>query len=161
LNKLLVSSLTVIAILSTTVLSVFAAPSAAKSTEIGPFDGEFHGRVYGNDGTSAPLSLVMTHKGEQVEGTAFLGNGLFVDAGWCGAGYLPASNEYASGHSSPSNPRHISTESTFNVEGFDVTVELDANASSNGESIEAEATIDLPWLCGRDPVLTGTLYKAS
>jgi hypothetical protein len=103
----------------------------------------------------------MTHKGEQVEGTAFLGNGLFVDAGWCGAGYLPASNEYASGHSSPSNPRHISTESTFNVEGFDVTVELDANASSNGESIEAEATIDLPWLCGRDPVLTGTLYKAS
>jgi hypothetical protein len=90
-----------------------------------------------------------------------LGSGLYVDAGWCGAGYLPASNEYASGYSSPGNPRHISTESTFNVEGFDVTVALEADASSDGETIDADATIDLPWLCGLDPVLTGTLYKAS
>ncbi len=75
MKKLIVSSLAVVAILSTTVLSVFAAPSAAKSTEIGPFDGEFHGRVYGNNGTSAPLSLVMTHKGNQVQGSVVLGSG--------------------------------------------------------------------------------------
>ncbi len=73
---------------------------------------------------------------------------------------MPASNEFASGHSSPSNPRHIATESTFNVEGFDVTVELEADASSDGKTVEAKAKIDLPWLCGRDPVLTGTLYEA-
>jgi hypothetical protein len=43
---------------------------------------------------------------------------------------------------------------------MDVTIELDGNVSANGNVIEAEAKIDVPWICGPDPVLNGTLYKA-
>jgi hypothetical protein len=29
-----------------------------------------------------------------------------------------------------------------------------------GDTLTAKAKIDLPWICGGDPVLTGTLQKA-
>jgi hypothetical protein len=31
--------------------------------------------------------------------------------------------------------------------------------SSDGEVITARAKIDLPWFCGRDPVITSRLYR--
>ena len=43
---------------------------------------------------------------------------------------------------------------------LNVKIKLDGDVSADGDEISAKAKVDLPWLCGRDPVLSGTLYKA-
>jgi hypothetical protein len=134
-----------------------AAPAQA-ALNVGPYDGEFHGMVYANNGSKAPISLNLTHRGNQVEGTVFVGEGLYVNAGVCGAAELPASSVYATGKTTPKNPRLLETTSTVEVQGIDVKVTLDSLISGN--TIDADATIDLPWICGGDVYLTGTLHRA-
>jgi hypothetical protein len=134
-----------------------AAPAAALST--GPYEGTFNGTVYAPNGSSAPMSLILTHRGRTVDGTVFIGEGLSIDAGMCGSAAIPASSVYANGKTSASNPKVLSTSSSFNVSGIDVTVAL--NSKIQGDTLNASAKIDLPWLCGGDPVLNGTLYRAA
>lgn len=149
----------VVALFAITVLSADAAGNEASGG--GPFSGTFHGTVYGDNGSRAPLSLVLTQQGDEVEGNVFLGRGLYVDGGFCGAGYLPAAVRSASGTTLSANPRHLDAASTIAVEGYDVTVDLDGDLVGNGGVLNVTATVDLPWLCGGDPVLTGTLYRAA
>lgn len=134
-----------------------AAPAAALSA--GPYEGTFNGTVYAPNGSSAPMSLILTHRGRTVDGTVFIGEGLSIDAGMCGSAAIPASSVYANGKTSASNPKVLSTSSSFNVSGIDVTVGL--NSKIQGDTLNASAKIDLPWLCGGDPVLNGTLYRAA
>jgi hypothetical protein len=159
MKKLFIGLFTLITIIGSAA-TIYAAPEKGKSTSVGPYEGVFHGRVYNSNGTSAPLTLKMTHRGDYVEGTAFLGQGLKVDAGICGSAVIPSATESAMGQTSTNNPRYLSATSSFNVRGVDVTVDLKSMVSTDGDSINAEAKIDLPWICGRDPVLTGTLLKA-
>ncbi len=160
MKKILVTVVVaLIAVLAMTV-TVSAAPPESSSHNAGPFDGAFHGHVYGSKNTRAQMSLHLSHTGDQVDGTVFLGSGLLIEAGWCGSGYVPSGAYYASGETSPGNPRNLAAETTVNVSGMDVTIELDGTVSANGNVIEAEAKIDVPWICGPDPVLNGTLYKA-
>jgi opacity protein-like surface antigen len=140
--------------------SASAAPDVPKTTNSKPFDGTFNGKIYGDKGTSAPISLVLTHKGSEVEGNVFIGEGLYIDGGMCGAGYIPAASQSATGQSSAKNPRHLSANSIFKVSGVNVKLNLNGDLSANGEQLKANATIDLPWFCGGDPVITGTLYKS-
>lgn len=142
-------------------LSASAAPQHTKSADTGPFSGTFKGRVYGDKGTSAPLSLVLKHQGNQVEGNVFLGEGLYVDGGMCGAGYVPAGSQFASGETSAKNPRHLAAQSNFKVSGINVKLGLNGKITPSGDELETQAKIDLPWLCGRDPVISGTLFKAA
>lgn len=133
-----------------------AAPAAA--TAAGPYEGVFHGTVYAPNGSKAAMSLDLTHRGSAVEGTVFLGKGLSFDAGMCGSGAVPASTVVASGKSSAGNPRALTASSTFNVQGMDIKADLESYVS--GDNLNAEVTIDLPWICGGDPVLTGQLHRA-
>ncbi len=140
--------------------SVSAAPDVAKTTNSKPFNGTFNGKIYGDKGTTAPISLVLNHKGSQVEGKVFIGEGLYLDGGMCGAGYIPAASQYATGQSSAKNPRYLTANSSFKVSGVNVNLKLDGDLSANGEQLKAKATVDLPWFCGGDPIITGTLYRS-
>jgi hypothetical protein len=77
----------------------------------------------------------------------------------CGAAAIPASSIYANGRTSAANPKALSARSSFDVSGINVTVDL--NSKVSGDTLNATAKIDLPWLCGKDPVLNGTLYRAA
>ena len=159
MKKLFTGLFIAIAAISTMALSVSAAP-AEKKDKPGPFEGTFHGTVYGDKGSKAPISLNLRHRGELVTGTVSMGEGLYVDGGFCGAGYIPASSQVANGRSSTKNPHQLNATSQFKVAGVNVKILLDGEVSPDGEEIEAKARIDLPWLCGGDPVITGTLLKS-
>ena len=143
--------------------AVMAVPGAsaapAEASNAGPYEGTFNGTVYAPDGSAAPMSLVMTHRGSAVDGTVFIGEGLTIDAGFCGAASIPASSMYANGNSSTSNPKHLSAKSTFDVSGIGVTVDL--NSTVTDDKLNATAKIDLPFICGGDQVLTSTLFRAA
>lgn len=143
--------------------AVIAVPGAsaapAEASNQGPYEGTFNGTVYAPDGSSAPMSLIMTHRGRAVDGTVFIGKGLTIDAGVCGAAPIPASTVNASGNSSSSNPNLLAASSSFEVSGIDVKVDL--NSKVSGDKLNATAKIDLPWLCGGDQVLTSTLFRAA
>jgi hypothetical protein len=142
------------------VMSVPGASAApAEATNVGPYEGTFNGTVYAPDGSAAPMTLTMTHRGSAVDGTVFIGEGLTVDAGICGAAAIPAGSVYANGNTTAGNPKHLSARSTFDVGGIDVTVDL--NSTVNGDRLNAEAKIDLPFFCGGDQVLTSTLFRAA
>lgn len=158
MKKLLIGLFAVFGLIATmSVTSANAAPATA-TVKPGPYEGVFHGTVYASNGSKAPMSLDLTHRGSVVEGTVFLGEGLQVDGGLCGEAAVPSSSVVASGNTSPSNPKNLSAASTFDVSGIPVKVVLDSQVA--GDVLKAQAKIDLPWLCGSDPVLTGTLHRA-
>jgi hypothetical protein len=141
---------------STSVSTVNAAPEQA--SKVGPYEGTFNGTLYAQNGTKAPFSLNLTHRGNVVNGTVFLGEGLTIDAGVCGTAVVPSGAINANGKTSARNPKQLQASSSFEVNGINVTVDLDS--AVKGNTISTKAKIDLPWICGGDPVLTGTLYKA-
>lgn len=158
MKKLLVGLLAVIGLVATmSATSVNAAPPETLA-KAGPYEGVFHGHVYAPDGSKATMSLDLTHRGTDVEGTVFMGDGLNVDAGLCGTATIPATTISAAGKTSSLNANKLSAVSTFDVSGIPVKVKLDSQM--DGDTLKAKAKIDLPWLCGSDPVLTGTLYRA-
>lgn len=160
MKKVMISLILAVGALFAVSLSASAAPDAAKSKKTGPFEGTFEGTVRGDNGTSADLSLDLTHRGDKVKGFVVIGEGLYVDAGMCGKGYVPAGTQFARGESSSKNPNQLSAESQFKVSGIKVKIKLDGEVTDDGDEMNAKAKIDLPWLCGHDPVISGTLYKA-
>jgi hypothetical protein len=140
-------------------VGVSAAPAVAEAAGVGPYEGTFEGVAYGDRGSRAPLALELTHRGSQVEGTVSLGEGLYVDGGWCGEVNLPAISTDIEGQTSRWSPRRLAVSPRFDVGGFDLTVDFESNVSTNGKVITAQAKVDLPWFCGRDPVLTATMYR--
>lgn len=158
MKKLLIGLFAVIGIVAMMSVSGVSAAAEKKAGKAGPYEGVFHGTVYAPDGSEAPMSLDLTHRNNIVEGTVFLGDGLNIDAGLCGAGTIPASSITAAGKTSAANPKKLSATSTFEVSGVLVDVALDSLVQ--GDTVEATAKIDLPWLCGSDPVITGTLQRA-
>jgi hypothetical protein len=158
--KKLVMVATALAVLSILVPAAYAAPSAAgRATQAGPYEGVFEGFVWGDKGSKAPIGLELTHRGREVEGTVVLGDGLYVSGGWCGAVQVPATEQYVSGQTDRGNARRVAVTPTFDAGGFDLTVKFESTLSTDGKTITARAKIDLPWFCGRDPVLTGSLYR--
>lgn len=156
MKKLFLGLLLVIALFAAVAAPAFAAPDAAGP--VGPYEGTFRGMVYGSNGSKAPMTLFLTHRGSEVEGQLYVGKGLHVDAGVCGSADLPSGIQTASGRTSVRNPRHLEAESDVVVSGYNITIDLESDVV--GDVLTAEATIDLPWICGADPVLTSTLYKA-
>jgi hypothetical protein len=51
-------------------------------------------------------------------------------------------------------------KTSFKVSNFDIGVTLNSKIAADG-AINATGSIDLPWICGRDPQLSGTLSKLS
>lgn len=136
-----------------------AAGNESHSSKVEHFDGTFQGRIYGDKGSSAPIILELNQDGRVVEGTVEVGRGLYVNGGMCGSGYVPSGVQSAAGQVSASNPRQVYAEAAFKVSGLTVNIDLNGIASADGQEVDTQARIDLPWLCGRDPVLSGTLYR--
>jgi len=59
----------------------------------------------------------------------------------------------------PGNPKRLVATPAFDAGGFELRVNLESNISADGKTLSAKAKFDLPWFCGRDPVLTATLYR--
>ena len=135
------------------------ASSAAGSPDVGPFEGVFSGVLYGDNDSRAPIALQMTHRDGVVNGRLYLGEGLYVNAGMCGKTEIPAMVQSASDRSLPSNPNKLAVKTSFNFSGFDIGVDLTSTVSADGSTLNAGTSIDLPWICGRDPSYSGTLYR--
>ena len=140
-----------------------AAPTFAAGTAVSrPFTGTFAGIVDGDFGSSAPLTLSLTQRGNVVEGTAVIGEGLEVNAGgFCGAAVVPASSATASGTTTNRQPRRLAANIPFEVSGMNITARATGDLSANGQELVIEVKIDTPFLCGRDPVISGTLLSVS
>lgn len=159
MHRFIVGTIAVLLMLFAPGATLFAASGEAAIAKAGPYEGLFEGRVYGDRGSSAPITLDLTHRGSQVEGGVSLGEGLNVSGGFCGTVDLPAISQHVEGQTVRWNPNRLVVSPTFDVGNFDITVDFESNVSTDGEVITARAKIDLPWFCGRDPVLTSTLYR--
>jgi hypothetical protein len=158
-KRMAVGAVVVLLVLLTAVAGAHGAPEVTSEKGVGPYEGTFHGVAYGDKGSSAPLSLELTHRGSQVRGNVYLGEGLHVSAGFCGSVNLPAAGQRIEGETAFWNPKRLVADPTFDAGGFDLTIDFESNVSADGEVITAEARVDLPWFCGRDPVLTSSLHR--
>jgi hypothetical protein len=159
MKRLAVVTVAVLAVMMAAAVGVHATPEVASAGRVGPYEGTFRGVACGDKGSSAPLSLELTHRGNQVNGNVYLGEGLHVSAGFCGSVNLPAAGQRIKGETTFWNPKRLVADPTFDAGSFDLTIDFESNVSADGEIITAKAKVDLPWFCGRDPVLTSTLYR--
>ncbi|MGW8250972.1 MAG: hypothetical protein ACWGO1_10045 [Anaerolineales bacterium] len=158
-NKLSLALFTAVLALSISAGGALAAGALVTGRSDGAFVGTFTGNVYGDRGSHAPITLELTQTGKSVSAEMELGEGLYVDGGICGGSYLPASVQSASGETLSTDPRQLQAATAFSVSGLKISAELDGTISPDGKDITAEVNVDLPWLCGRDPVLKVELSK--
>jgi hypothetical protein len=125
----------------------------------GPYEGVFYGIVHGDNNSRAIMAMQLSHRDGLVEGKVYLGDGLYIDAGVCGNNKIPSMLQYASGMTNPNNPNELAVQTNVNVSGFDIGIDLNSLVSADGETLTAEASIDLPWICGSDPSFNGTLNR--
>jgi hypothetical protein len=144
-------------------VTAFAAPPQLPKVPVaGPFQGEFTGQVTADRGSKATITLDLTDQNNLVAGTVTLGKGLVVNAGGvCGTAVVPAGTILAEGEKLAKHPRDLSAEATMDVGGMEVTIEVEGELSADGETMDVSAKINTPWMCGRDPVIMGTLTKVS
>lgn len=159
-NLLFFLSLIVIALMTYFVTSAQAAPARPSATSGGLFAGTFTGVLTGDDDSQAPVTLELTQDGRVVSGEITVGRGLLIDAGRCGQVTIPTTTQTASGTTTAQLPRHLTAAAAFEVQGIPVGIDLEADLARDGETLDATATIDLPWLCGRDPQIVGELTKS-
>jgi len=159
MKRLIAVVLEILAILSVGGAGIYAAPVVASTGNVGPYEGTFSGVAIGDADSRAPLALELTHRGRQVEGSLVLDEGLYVDGGWCGEVQLPALTQEIEGQTVWGNPQRLVAHPSFDAGGFKMTIDFESNLSAGGDVIVAEAKVDLPWFCGRDPVLTSVLYR--
>jgi hypothetical protein len=138
-----------------------AAPNAtlAPLGGSGAFTGSFAGTLTSDDGSQAPINLNLTQNGATVAGDLAIGDGLTIDGGNCGAQAVPAGARSISGQIDPSNPNHIEVSAGYDVQGITITANLTADLSPDGQSLNGQILLDLPFLCGRDPVISGALAR--
>jgi hypothetical protein len=145
-------------------LAIGTASAAEVSTStavnaVGPYEGVFSGVLYGDNNSRAPIALQMTHRDGVVNGRLYLGEGFYVDAGRCGGTTIPAMSQSASGKTLASDPSKLPINTSFNLGGFNIGVNLNSRVSADGDTLNVSTSIDLPWLCGRDPSYSGTLTR--
>jgi hypothetical protein len=158
MKRLVAGILTILAFLSTAAIGVDAVVKAVPETA-GPYEGAFRGVALGDQGSRASLNLDLVHRGTRVEGIVRLAEGLYVDGGWCGSVEVPAITQEVEGQTMRGSPRRLVVNPTLDVGGFELKVDFESSVSIDGDVISARATVDLPWFCGRDPVLSGVLHK--
>jgi hypothetical protein len=153
------SMLAALLLFTATAAGALAAPSP-EPNPAGPYEGKFRGTVWAG-GSGAPLSVNLTHRGNVVAGTASLGEGLVVKSRFCGSASIPAATQQLNGYTQPGRLGHLEATTTFRAQGIPVTIYFSSDVSADGKTVNGAATLDIPWFCGSDPVLTGTLHKAT
>jgi len=159
MKKLISATILALVVISLFSISAFAA-TKSPPTNIGPYEGEFVGQLSGSKGSTAWLALDLTDRNHEVAGTATIGRGLMVNAGnVCGQAAIPAGAIWAAGRTTGRNPDKLFASAPVAVGGFNITVDVAGDLSADGEEMDVEITIDVPWICGRDPVVSGTLFR--
>jgi hypothetical protein len=125
----------------------------------GGFNGTFAGTLNGDNGSAALGTLTLTQTGDTVSGQLAIGPGLALDAGSCGAQSVPELVQTATGTVDPAAPNSLRTTGSIPVGGFTIGVVLTAELAPDGQSLAARADLDLPFLCGRDPAISGTFSR--
>jgi hypothetical protein len=127
-----------------------------------PFTGVFEGTVAGDANSSAPVKADLIQNGAQVSGTAVISDGLLVDVGsgfFCpGLQAVPATTMDLSSQTLPNNPYRLEEKTTIRVEGFDIRVQVVANASEDRETVTVQLNLAIPWPC-RSIALASTLSR--
>lgn len=150
------------------VVSAQAAPVQANSAAApkplsisgGLFAGTFEGYLVGDQNSRAPITLELSQDGKTVSGDIVIGSGLVIDGGVCGLAAVPAGKQSAAGQVSARDARHLDAGAALDVQGMRIKIDLDGDLSRDGETLSAVAKIDLPWLCGVDPIVEGSLERA-
>jgi len=140
--------------------SALPATTATAATSGGLFTGTYEGILLGDDGSEAPVTLELTQAGRAITAEIAVGRGLLVDGGVCGVAAVPAGEQTGVGRVPANAPRHLDATAELEVEGVAVGLQLAGELSRDGQTLTTVARIDLPWLCGRDPVITGDLTRA-
>jgi len=135
------------------------SPANTSMNTVGPYEGVFSGVLFGDNNTRVPIVLQMTHRDGIVSGRVYLGEGFYVNAGRCGGTTLPAMAQSASGRTLANDPSKLLVTTSFNLSGFNIGVDFNSSISADGDTLDVSTSIDLPWLCGRDPSYSGTLYR--
>lgn len=125
----------------------------------GGFNGVYSGTLNGDNGSVAPATLTLTQTGDAVSGRLAIGEGLLIDGGTCGTQAVPAGDQNAAGTLDPANPNHLQTTGSIPVAGFTIGVTLTADLAADGQTLTARADLDLPFLCGADPAISGTFTR--
>lgn len=160
MHRLLLALVAALAAVAIGAGSVAAAPTqAAAKRRAGPFEGTFSGRVTSSDGSSAQLTVTLTHRGDVVKGTATIGDGLTVSAGWCGGGAVDAATASVEGTTEPGNARRVALTPTVEVQGISIPITFVAAAASSGKTLAGRAVVNVPGFCGAAPELSGTLTR--
>lgn len=162
MHRLLLALVAALAAVAIGAGSVAAAPTqVAAKRRAGPFEGTFRGQVTSSDGSSAPLTVKLTHRGDVVKGTATIGDGLTVSGGWCGGGAVAATTAAVEGTTEPGNTRRVALTPTVEVQGMAIPITFVAEAASSGKALTGRAVVDIPAFCGADPELSGTLTRVT
>ncbi|MCO5181526.1 MAG: hypothetical protein M9896_15905 [Candidatus Promineofilum sp.] len=125
----------------------------------GGFNGVYRGTLSGDNGSTAIGTLTLTQTGNAVSGQLDIGPGLVLDAGSCGAQSVPQLTQTAAGAVDPATPNRLQTTGSIPVSGFTIGVTLTAELAPGGQTLAARADLDLPFICGRDPVISGTFNR--
>jgi hypothetical protein len=153
MKRILLIVLMVLISLGALTMSAFAAQPTPDRQAAGPFEGTFEGNIYGDRSSQAAVRLELLHRGDDVQGNLIMEPGLYIDGGRCWKGSLPAQSLTAGGKSLAGKPNLLEASMTYQVSGFNIKGILESQISDNGEELTALVKIDLPWFCGRDPVL--------
>jgi hypothetical protein len=145
-------------------LGMIVASCAHAASQEGLFEGKFSGKVLGGAESSTELVLNLAQAGLSVNGTAALGSGLKADAGGffiCpGIVEVPSGTIGVSGTVSEGNPAHLEAKSGLSAMGLSIGVDVLADMSADGRTMNLQMKLKLPWPCS-SPAFQGTLTRLS
>jgi hypothetical protein len=145
-------------------LGVIVALGAHAAPQEGLFEGKFSGTVKGDAESSTELVLNLAQAGLSVNGTAAFGSGLKADPGGffiCpGIVEVPSGTIGVSGTVSEDNPAHLEARSGLSAAGLSIGVDVLADISADGRTLNLQMMLKLPWPC-RSPAFQGTLTRLS
>lgn len=134
-----------------------AAPPIAPAAD--GFNGVFVGALNARNGSSAPATLELTQSGNDVTGRLTIDNGLTLDVGNCGTQAVPPGSQTAAGRVDPASPNHLETAGSFEAGGFTIGVTLTADLAADGQTVTANASLELPFICDAAPSIGGTFQR--
>jgi hypothetical protein len=145
-------------------VGVIVALGAHAAPQEGLFAGKFSGNILGDAESSSELVLNLSQAGVSVNGTAGLGSGLKADASGffiCpGVVEVPSGTIGVSGTVSEDNPAHLEAKSGLSAMGLSIIVDVLADISADGRTINLQMMLKLPWPC-HSPTFQGILTRTS
>ncbi|MEM7031371.1 MAG: hypothetical protein AAF629_17550, partial [Chloroflexota bacterium] len=133
---------------------------AAKVTTALPFVGQFEGTFYGDNDSSASVSLDLVQVDWHVRGTVAIGEGSKVEMTGLLCPFVetdfPAGEFEIAGAVSLTDPNHFESFSTVQVQGFDIAIFIIADVS--GDDMDVQVNIYTPPICN-NPELPASLTR--